>query len=86
MAAFLDGGSAWDAGALEWLLELGNSGITYRSRYLASPQLVPVLDLLLLHEQNPHSLRFPADHQETPAVVAGHVVEGETGQRGQGHH
>ncbi|MEN1408892.1 alpha-E domain-containing protein, partial [Pseudomonas aeruginosa] len=58
IAAFLDGGSAWDAGALEWLLELGNSGITYRSRYLASPQLVPVLDLLLLHEQNPHSLRF----------------------------
>ena len=37
IAAFLDGGSAWDAGALEWLLELGNSGITYRSRYLASP-------------------------------------------------
>ena len=58
IAAFLEGGSAWDAGALEWLLELGNSGITYRSRYLASPQLVPVLDLLLLHEQNPHSLRF----------------------------
>ncbi|MGV8481939.1 alpha-E domain-containing protein, partial [Pseudomonas aeruginosa] len=53
-----DGVSAWDAGALEWLLERGNSGITYRSRYLASPQLVPVLALLLLHEQNPHSLRF----------------------------
>lgn len=58
IAGFLRGGAAWDPGALEWLLELGNSTITYRSRYLASPQLIPVLDLLLLHEQNPHALRF----------------------------
>ncbi|BAN50893.1 circularly permuted type 2 ATP-grasp protein [Metapseudomonas resinovorans] len=58
IAGFLEGGAAWDPVALEWLLELGNSTITYRSRYLASPQLIPVLDLLLLHEQNPHSLRF----------------------------
>ena len=33
-----------------------------------------------------HALDAPADHQETPAVVAGHVVEGETGQGCQGHH
>ncbi|ANI18632.1 molybdopterin oxidoreductase [Pseudomonas citronellolis] len=58
IAGFLDGGAAWDPGALEWLLELGNSTITYRSRYLAGPQLIPVLDLLLLHEQNPHALYF----------------------------
>ncbi|MBM7061250.1 circularly permuted type 2 ATP-grasp protein [Pseudomonas sp. UL073] len=58
LAAFLRGGTVWDAGSLEWLLELGNSTITYRSRYLASPQLIPVLDLLLLHDQNPHALRF----------------------------
>ncbi|WP_374439372.1 circularly permuted type 2 ATP-grasp protein [Pseudomonas panipatensis] len=58
VAGFLEGGAAWDAGALEWLLELGNCTITYRSRYLAGPQLIPVLDLLLLHEQNPHSLHF----------------------------
>lgn len=58
IAGFLEGGSAWDPVALEWLLELGNSTITYRSRYLASPQLIPVLDLLLLHDQNPHALRF----------------------------
>ncbi|WP_044870789.1 circularly permuted type 2 ATP-grasp protein [Pseudomonas sp. LFM046] len=58
IAGFLEGGAAWDPVALEWLLELGNSTITYRSRYLASPQLIPVLDLLLLHEQNPHALRF----------------------------
>ncbi|AYF89802.1 circularly permuted type 2 ATP-grasp protein [Pseudomonas sp. JS3066] len=58
IAGFLEGGASWDQGALEWLLELGNSTITYRSRYLASPQLIPVLDLLLLHDQNPHALRF----------------------------
>ncbi|MCY1499777.1 hypothetical protein D9M68_338050 [compost metagenome] len=58
IAGFLEGGAAWDAVALEWLLELGNSTITYRSRYLAAPQLIPVLDLLLLHDQNPHALRF----------------------------
>lgn len=58
LAAFLRGGAAWDSGSLDWLLELGNSTITYRSRYLASPQLIPVLDLLLLHDQNPHALRF----------------------------
>ncbi|MCO6056493.1 circularly permuted type 2 ATP-grasp protein [Pseudomonas sp. MOB-449] len=58
IAGFLEGGATWDPVALEWLLELGNSTITYRSRYLASPQLIPVLDLLLLHDQNPHALRF----------------------------
>lgn len=45
---------------LAWLLELGNSTITYRTRYLASPQLVPVIDLLLLVEDNPHALLFQA--------------------------
>ncbi|WP_271409447.1 circularly permuted type 2 ATP-grasp protein [Pseudomonas sp. Q1-7] len=58
IAGFLEGDAAWDSIGLEWLLELGNSTITYRSRYLASPQLIPVLDLLLLHDQNPHALRF----------------------------
>lgn len=47
------------AGAdLDWLLEMGNSRITYRSRYLASAQLIPVLDLLLLDPSNPHALSF----------------------------
>lgn len=43
---------------LSWLLELGNSTITYRTRYLAPPQPVPVIDLLLLAEDNPHALLF----------------------------
>ncbi|MNH19502.1 hypothetical protein D3C79_792420 [compost metagenome] len=48
----------FDQAGLEWLLELGNSSITYRSRYLAVAQLIPVLDLLLLDEQNPHAVLF----------------------------
>ncbi|MGN7741222.1 circularly permuted type 2 ATP-grasp protein [Pseudomonas sp. 22526] len=58
LAAFLRGATAFDQAGLEWLLELGNSSITYRSRYLAVAQLIPVLDLLLLDEQNPHAVLF----------------------------
>ncbi|MBB2493701.1 circularly permuted type 2 ATP-grasp protein [Aquipseudomonas ullengensis] len=58
IAEFLRSLAVRDQSALEWLLELGNSSITYRTRYLASAQLIPVLDLLLLDEQNPHSVIF----------------------------
>jgi uncharacterized circularly permuted ATP-grasp superfamily protein/uncharacterized alpha-E superfamily protein len=58
LAAFVRGAGAFDQAGLEWLLELGNSSITYRSRYLAVAQLIPVLDLLLLDEQNPHAVLF----------------------------
>jgi len=43
---------------LDWLLEMADSRITYRSRYLSAPQLIPVLDLLLLDPGNPHSVCF----------------------------
>ncbi|MDO7898078.1 circularly permuted type 2 ATP-grasp protein [Pseudomonas citrulli] len=58
LAAFLRGEAVFDQAGLEGLLELGNSSITYRSRYLAVAQLIPVLDLLLLDEQNPHAVLF----------------------------
>ncbi|MCE4055737.1 circularly permuted type 2 ATP-grasp protein [Pseudomonas sp. Au-Pse12] len=58
LAAFLRGTAVFDQAGLDWLLELGNSSITYRSRYLAVAQLIPVLDLLLLDEQNPHAVLF----------------------------
>lgn len=44
--------------ALSWLLEVADSSLTYRSRYLSNAQLIPVLDLLLLDPSNPHSLDF----------------------------
>ncbi|UCJ18649.1 circularly permuted type 2 ATP-grasp protein [Pseudomonas sp. MM211] len=58
VGSFLRGSTPDDQSALEWLLELGNSSITYRTRYMASAQLIPVLDLLLLDEQNPHAVLF----------------------------
>jgi uncharacterized circularly permuted ATP-grasp superfamily protein/uncharacterized alpha-E superfamily protein len=52
--------------ALEMLLEVADSSITYRSRYFTALQAPPVLDLLMNDESNPRSLRFQlndlADH------------------------
>jgi len=45
-------------GNLDWLLELSDSIITYRARYRAQPEWLPVLDLLLLDETNPRSILF----------------------------
>ena len=58
IAGFLASPAVRDQAALAWLLELGNSSITYRTRYLAAAQLIPVLDLLLLDGQNPHAVVF----------------------------
>jgi uncharacterized circularly permuted ATP-grasp superfamily protein/uncharacterized alpha-E superfamily protein len=43
---------------LDWLLELSDSIVTYRSRYRAQPEWLPVLDLLLLDQSNPRALVF----------------------------
>ena len=40
------------------LLEIADSAMTYRSRYLNVFQLVPFVDLLLLDEHNPRSCAF----------------------------
>jgi uncharacterized circularly permuted ATP-grasp superfamily protein/uncharacterized alpha-E superfamily protein len=45
-------------GALELLLELADSTMTYRARYRTTPQLPGVLDLLLSDETNPRSAVF----------------------------
>ena len=44
--------------ALDVLLEVFDSAMTYRSRYLSAPQFAPVVDLLLADEANPRSLGF----------------------------
>ena len=45
---------------LDWLLELADSSVTYRSRYLAAPEWLPVLDMVVRDEANPRSLAFQA--------------------------
>jgi uncharacterized alpha-E superfamily protein len=55
--AALDG-SRTERPALEGILETADASITYRSRYLSSPELPQVLDLLLADETNPRSLLY----------------------------
>ncbi|MEY4395787.1 MAG: hypothetical protein RL595_3036 [Planctomycetota bacterium] len=43
---------------LESLLEIADCSMTYRRRYLGGVQMAPVLDLLLVDENNPRSLGF----------------------------
>ena len=57
---FLSMASTRGPGSLEWLLELSDSIITYRSRYSRSPELLPVLDLLVFDDSNPHGVIFQA--------------------------
>jgi uncharacterized circularly permuted ATP-grasp superfamily protein/uncharacterized alpha-E superfamily protein len=43
---------------LEWLLDIGDSTITYRTRYLAAPRLRSTIDLLVFDQTNPRALAF----------------------------
>jgi len=43
---------------LDWLLELSDSIVTYRSRYMSQPEWLRVLDLLVLDDSNPRSIIF----------------------------
>jgi uncharacterized alpha-E superfamily protein len=43
---------------LEWVLELGDSAITYRTRYRAPPVWDNTIDLLVYDEHNPRALAF----------------------------
>jgi len=58
MSGFLRMEAAKAPGAMEWLLELADSIITYRSRYSRLPELLPVIDLLVFDDSNPHSVMF----------------------------
>ncbi|MDD3352035.1 circularly permuted type 2 ATP-grasp protein [Zoogloea sp.] len=44
--------------AVEALLELCDSIITYRTRYRAQPELLPAIHMLLTDDANPHALAF----------------------------
>ncbi|MBL8449459.1 MAG: circularly permuted type 2 ATP-grasp protein [Dechloromonas sp.] len=62
LAHFLRLPSARAPGTLEWLLELMDSIITFRSRYSRPPELLPVLDLLVFDESNPHGVAFQIEN------------------------
>ena len=58
---------AAEAAGLTFALEVADSILTYRSRYLFAPALPLVLDLLLADETNPRSVAFQL------AAVSGHL-------------
>lgn len=60
-ARLMETAAATGQSGLDWLLELADSTITYRSRYLSTAQLIPVLDLILLDPANPHALIYQLD-------------------------
>ncbi len=69
---------------LEPLLEIADSSMTYRYRYMMSLQLPPVLDLLLMDETNPRAVAFQlralAEHAgELPTKLPGATENAETG-------
>jgi uncharacterized circularly permuted ATP-grasp superfamily protein/uncharacterized alpha-E superfamily protein len=43
---------------LDWLLNLCDSAVSYRARYVASPEWMPVLDMVLRDVGNPRSVAF----------------------------
>ncbi len=52
---------------LPGLLEIADSSMTYRRRYLAQPQLASVLELLIFDEGNPRSFAFQLNALNTHA-------------------
>lgn len=71
------------ASLLEGILEIADSGMTYRYRYLTSMQLAPLLDLLLTDETNPRSVGFQlgalADHvRQLPEKIGNPLRNRET--------
>ena len=47
---------------LEYLLEVADSSVTYRTRYYTTLQPLAVMDVLMLDETNPRSLDFQLSH------------------------
>jgi len=47
---------------LEYILEVADSSMTYRSRYFTTLQPIAVLDVLMADENNPRSLIFQMAH------------------------
>ena len=58
VAHVLGGAPSERTDALEWLLEATNSIVTFRARYRRSPELLPVLHLVIFDETNPHAVAF----------------------------
>ena len=74
------------SGVLEAVLEIADSSITYRSRYLTSLQTDLVLDLLLVDEANPRSIAFQLARlkEHIDQLPASHTVDPPAGRSAAG--
>jgi len=64
-------------GGLDVLLELADSQITYRQRYVMVAAPAPVIDLVVLDPNNPRSMAFQLDHIEAHlSALPGRSVTG----------
>jgi uncharacterized circularly permuted ATP-grasp superfamily protein/uncharacterized alpha-E superfamily protein len=61
IAALAGRGGEGEVETLELLLQLADSSMTYRTRYLAEPQAPLVIDLILMDETNPRAIMFQLD-------------------------
>ena len=68
LALRLHAGATPTQSELEWLLDIGDSTITYRTRYLASPLLESTIDLLVFDKTNPRALAYQWSHIEYSLV------------------
>jgi uncharacterized circularly permuted ATP-grasp superfamily protein/uncharacterized alpha-E superfamily protein len=79
LGAFEQSPVDWDA-AMRIALELCDSTITYRTRYLGQLQPAPVLDLVMLDDSNPRALAFQLrsieSHLERLGQASGAYVRG----------
>jgi uncharacterized alpha-E superfamily protein len=68
LAHRLESGATPSQSELEWLLDIGDSTITYRTRYLASPLLGSTVDLLVFDKTNPRALAYQWNHMQYSLV------------------
>ena len=68
LALRLQSGSVPSQSELEWLLDIGDSTITYRTRYIAAPQLGSTIDLLVFDKTNPRALAYQWNHMQYSLV------------------
>jgi uncharacterized alpha-E superfamily protein len=58
IASNLEDGSPVKQPELDWLLDIAGVSITYRTRYVARPQLGPALQLLIFEDGSPRALAY----------------------------
>jgi uncharacterized circularly permuted ATP-grasp superfamily protein/uncharacterized alpha-E superfamily protein len=58
LAGRLEDGASIKQSELDWLLDIGGVSITYRTRYVSTPQLEPGLQLLIFEDSSPRALAY----------------------------